>query len=215
MNDMVINNLNANQLTVEQKQQLATLLNINIDNICTINTSEVNNLIMKDNSSIAIDPFSREEFDISLLSDTELKIAKKTGLSPKSFALVQEAEAIKQAAHKFKATRNRAPISAGARARNVINAYKNQMNAAFMKKLLNQDFCRDNFSLYYPLFISVSSNADAITKKDKRYVKGHPRYSPTEYRFDNITDTIFFMTNNIFAHNANKLEQYFNTHFAK
>lgn len=215
MSGMIINNLNADQLTIEQKQKLATLLNINIDSICTIVKPEVNNLIMKNDSSIAIDPFSHEEFDISLLSDAELKIAKKTGLSPKSFALVQEAEAIKQAAHKFKATHNRASISAGARVRNVINAYKNQMNVAFMKKLMNQDFCRENFSLYYSLFIAVSSNADAVAKKDKRYVKGHPRYSPTEYRFDNIANTIFFITNNIFAHNANKLEQYFNTHFVK
>ena len=211
--NLKIKGINPELLTEEQKANLIKLLGIKPEDITEAKTptKEVNNLVMKEGSeTIAIDPYSNQEFDISQLNEEDLKKVKKTGMSLKSLAKLDEAEKIK-ALMKGK-TINRGPrnaVSAGEQIRQIIAENSSKITAEMMNVLTDKEESRKLFSLAYPLFIEIPANASESGKKEMRKVKGAPRFSAKVWKFDNIPDKSFYMTNDLYTRNVEKIAAYF------
>ena len=202
-------------LSAEQKNAVAELLGVSADLIKdNVRTSTINNLTMKDGSdTIAIDKFSQEEFDISQLTEEELMNAKKTGLSPKTYNLMQIGLEIKAAAAKTSIRGPRNAISAGQQIRDIINGYADKMNDNAMTAFLDKDYSKKNMGLAYPLFIEIPANADDTVKKEIRKVKGANRFASTIYKFKNLGNREFYMTNDLYAKNIDKVAMTFENIF--
>ena len=214
MADLQVKGVDFSKLTDEQKEHMAAILNIDITAItaaAATKKKEVNNLVMKEGSeTIAIDAFSGEEFDISQLSEDVLTRVKKTGLSPESLAKLEEAEKIK-ALMKGK-TINRGPrnaVSAGEQIRQIVAENSSKITAEMMQILTDKEESRKLFSLAYPLFIEIPANASESDKKEMRKVKGASRFSAKVWQFDNILDKSFYMTNDLYVRNIEKIAAYF------
>lgn len=197
-------------LTDEQKQKMAQIFGVSIDAIEVKKAPTVNNLVMKSGSdTIAIDIYSKEEFDITTLTEEELLNAKRTGLSPTSFKRMQEGEAIKKVAGRTAARRTRQGVSAGEQIRQIVSTYKNQVTSAMMMKLMSEEY-RRKMSLTIPLFKEIPQDATDEAKKAMRKDKhGHPRYSNVEYSFPQIPNKTYYMSNNLFANNVSKVDTVF------
>ena len=210
MAGLKIKGINPESLTEEQKAHLIQILGIKPEDITEAKstTKEVNNLVMKEGSeTIAIDPYSGEEFDISQLSDEDLKKVKKTGMSLESLAKLEEAEKIK-ALMKGK-TINRGPRNAVSAAQQVMMAIENnqhKITSEVMKILTDISESKKLFKLAYPLFIEIPSGASDTDKKEMRKVKGANRFGKREWL---INDKYYFMTNDIYMRNVPLLISYF------
>ena len=203
-----VKGINFANLTDEQKAQMAAILGVSVDNIVApaVKKAEVNNLKMKEGSeTIAIDAYSGEEFDISLLTEEELANAKKTSLSPVSFAKYQEGEKIK-ALMKNVSGKTRAPrtgASAGEQVRAIVTAHADLINESAMMMFMNKDESKKSMSLAYPLFIEIPSGASEAERKEMRKVKGANRFA------SQVWGREFFMTNDIYSKNIAKVEAVF------
>ena len=209
-----VKGVNFANLTDEQKAQMAAILGVSVDDIVAPATkkTEVNNLKMKEGSeTIAIDAYSNEEFDISLLTEEELTNAKKTGLSPVSFAKYQEGEKIK-ALMKNVSGKARAPrtgASAGEQVRAIVTAHADLIDESAMMMFMSKDESKKSMSLAYPLFIEIPSGASEAERKEMRKVKGANRFASQVWTFKNLPEREFFMTNDIYSKNIAKVEAVF------
>lgn len=207
-----VKGVNFANLTDEQKTQMAAILGVSVEDITAPKTKkvEVNNLKMKEDSeTIAIDAYSGEEFDISLLSEEELANAKKTGLSPASYAKYQEGEKIKAL---MKGTKSRAPrtgASAASKVHVFVEGASSAIDESVMKILMDKDSCKKEFKLAYPLFIEIPAEASESERKEMRKVKGMNRFAPRIWNFENLPGRQFYMTNDIYARNVEKAEAFF------
>ena len=200
-----VKGVNFANLTDEQKAQMAAILGVSVDDIVAPATkkTEVNNLKMKEGSeTIAIDAYSNEEFDISLLTEEELTNAKKTGLSPVSFAKYQEGEKIK-ALMKNVSGKARAPrtgASAGEQVRAIVTAHADLIDESAMMMFMSKDESKKS------MFPSGASEAE---RKEMRKVKGANRFASQVWTFKNLPEREFFMTNDIYSKNIAKVEAVF------
>ena len=201
-----INGVNFEALNADKKAALAAIFGVDVNSLSfsTPKKKETNNLQMKDGSeTIAIDKFSGEEFDITQLSEEELANAKKTGLSPMTYAKMLEGEAIKKSMGKIRTVRT--GISAAKQVHTIVEKYSDQINESVMLNLTNKDFSK-KMSLAYPLFKEIPNDASEEIRKEIRMDGKHARFSPRVWTFEQLPGRKFFMTNNIFANNVPKVE---------
>ena len=210
MANINIKGINVANLSDEQKNAIAQALGVNVDDlkIVTPKKKEVNHLQMKEGSeTIAIDRFSGEEFDITTLSEEELTNAKKTGLSPESFAKYQEGEAIR-ASIKNLTGNSRGPrtgISAAQQVKDILNGYSNKVNESIMTILTDPVQSKNTMGLRYPLFLEIPTGASAEQKKEMRKDGKNNRFGSYEYTFEQLPGRQFFMTNDIYSRNIDKI----------
>ena len=213
-NNNVITIKGINNLSDAQKQAIADLMQVDVSLIQDVKkASTVNHLQMKDGSdTIAIDKFSQEEFDITQLTEDELMNAKKTGLSPKSYEMMQIGLEIKKSVGRISTRGVRTGISAGQQIRDIVNQYVDKIDNKAIALLTDKDYSKKNMSLAYPLFIRIPDNADDTIKKEIRKVKGANRFASTVYKFKNA-DGEYFMTNDLYAKNIDKVAMTFENMF--
>ena len=183
-----INGIDFANLSAKKKAELAAIFGVSVDDlsITVPKKKEINNLQMKDGSeNIAIDKFSSEEFDINFLTEKELNNAKRTGLSPTTYAKYQEGEAIRKMMGKVRPPKAAGVISAAKQVHQILESYIDTINELMISKLTDKAFSKQ-MSLTYPLFIEIPANATDEQKKEMRMDGKHPRFSPRVWTFPQL-----------------------------
>lgn len=209
MTNINIKGIDFAALSDAQKAQIATILGVDIAAIEVKESKkkEVNNLQMVD-AFTAIDAYSGEQFDISLLTEEELIESKRTGLSPESLRKMNEGLKIKEMM-KGKISTPRGPrnaVSAAQQIIAVVEANVDKITTKVMNVLTSKEESKKLFKLAYPLFLLIPENATEAEKKEMRKVNGSNRFAKREW---NILGATYFMTNDLYARNIQAIEKYF------
>ena len=204
-------NIDLAALSAEKQAALAAIFGEGVKvEVATSKKKEVNRLQMKEGSeTIAIDKFSGEEFDITQLSDEELANAKKTGLSPVSYSKYEEGQKIRDLLKSTKVgtPRVRNAVSAAQQVKDAIKANASKVDDKVLATLVNADESKKLFGLHYPLLLEIPEGASDAEKKEMRKVNGNYRFASVVWNFNNKA---FFMTNDIYSRNVDRLVDYFN-----
>ena len=194
----------------QQKEAMEILqqYGISTENIIISSSKKADRLEYTDDGK-AICRYSKEEFDLNDFDQEMQEKSKKLGIHPKYINILEEADKIKKLIKGIRLShKNTGEISPGKQIRHFIQDAFNQnlITDEIIDKLTDKSFSTQKMSLAYPMLKEVTNLSDEEIKTIRKDNKGHYRYSPTTYTYDNRQ---FMLTNDLYERNLEKVKNTF------
>ena len=90
----------------------------------------------------------------------------------------------------------------------LIERYSPQFYPETMWMFLDKNFSKEFFGTRYPLFVEIPQNASESDKRNLKYPNEdkNPRYATKEFEFVNLPGRQFYMTNDVYPKNLEKIQ---------
>lgn len=91
----------------------------------------------------------------------------------------------------------------------LIERYSPQFYPETMWMFLDKNFSKEFFGIRFPLFVEIPQDASEDEKRNLRYPNNedkNPRYAAKEFEFINLPNRRFYMTNDVYQRNLEKIQ---------